>query len=114
MSVTIDGRRGYINNIRKLLGNIPIQMCLFHQKAIIRRYITDKPRSQCGKDLKELMHLICKVEYHQEFIDKFYYLQSKYRELLYQRNELGYYKHKNLRAAFRSIDNMLYLFAYRS
>jgi hypothetical protein len=36
-SITIDGRRGYINNIRKLLGNIPIQMCLFHQKAIVRR-----------------------------------------------------------------------------
>ena len=33
LSVTIDGRRGYINNIRKLLGRIPIQMCLFHQKA---------------------------------------------------------------------------------
>jgi hypothetical protein len=38
------------NNIRKLLGNIPIQMCLFHQKAIVRRYITDRPRSRCGKD----------------------------------------------------------------
>jgi hypothetical protein len=26
LSVTIDGRRGYINNIKKLLGRIPIQM----------------------------------------------------------------------------------------
>ncbi|MBU6339584.1 MAG: hypothetical protein KGQ36_06435, partial [Rickettsiales bacterium] len=88
-SVTIDGRRGYINNIRKLLGNIPIQMCLFHQKAIIRRYITDKPRSQCGKDLKELMYLLCKPESQQEFINQFYFLQSKYYGLLHQRNEFG-------------------------
>jgi hypothetical protein len=29
-SITIYGRRGYINNIRKLLVNVPIQMCLFH------------------------------------------------------------------------------------
>ena len=65
LSVTIDGRRGYINNIRKLLGKIPIQMCLFHQKAIIRRYITDNPRSSCGKDLKQVMHLLCKSESHQ-------------------------------------------------
>ncbi len=72
LSVTIDGRRGYINNIRKLLGNIPIQMCLFHQKAIIRRYITDRPRSHCAKQLKELMHLLCRPESQQEFIDKFY------------------------------------------
>lgn len=113
LSITIDGRRGYINNIRKLLGNIPIQMCLFHQKAIIRRYITDRPRSQCGKDLKELMHLLCKPESHQEFIDQFYKLQEKYRYLLLQRGELGHYKNNALRAAFRSIDsNMLYLFTY--
>ena len=28
LSITIDGKRGYINNIKKLLGNIPIQMYL--------------------------------------------------------------------------------------
>ncbi len=112
-SVTIDGRRGYINNIRKLLGNIPIQMCLFHQKLIIRRYITDKPQSQCGKDLKELMRLLCKPEFHQEFIDRFDFLQTKYHGLLHQRNHLGHYKNNNLRAAFRSINtNMMYLFTY--
>ena len=113
LSITIDGRRGYINNIRKLLGRIPIQMCLFHQKAIVRRYITDRPRSQCGKDLKELMHLLCKPEFQQKFIDKFYNLQEQYQYFLNQRNELGYYKHSSLRSAFRSIDsNMLYLFTY--
>ncbi len=112
-SITIDGRRGYINNIRKLLGKIPIQMCLFHQKAIIRRYITDRPRSQCGKDLKELMNLLCKPEEQQNFINQFDYLQSKYHRLLHQRNEFGEYKHNALRAAFRSLDqNMLYLFTY--
>jgi hypothetical protein len=92
-SITIDGRRGYIKNIRKLLGKIPIQMCLFHQKAIIRRYITDRPRSQCGKDLKELMHHLCKPESHQEFIDQFYRLKDQYHYFLNQRNELGHYKH---------------------
>lgn len=113
LSITIDGRRGYINNIRKLLGSIPIQMCLFHQKAIIRRYITDKPRSRCGKDLKELMHLLCKPESHQEFIDQFYKLKDQYYYFLQQKNEFGYYKYSNLRSAFRSIDsNMLYLFTY--
>ncbi|NBV07308.1 MAG: hypothetical protein EBS06_08780 [Proteobacteria bacterium] len=112
-SVTIDGRRGYINNIRKLLGKTPIQMCLFHQKATIRRYITDKPRSQCGKDLKELMHLICKPNLQQEFIDQFYLLKEKYCYLLIQRNEFGHYKYNALRAAFKSIEtNLLYLFTY--
>ena len=112
-SITIDGRRGYINNIRKLLGNVPIQMCLFHQKAIIRRYITDRPRSECGKDLKELMQLLCKPESHQEFINQFYRLKDQYHYFLNQRNELGHYKYSTLKSAFRSIDsNMLYLFTY--
>lgn len=113
LSVTIDGRRGYINSIKKLLGNIPIQMCLFHQKAIVRRYVTDRPRSKCGKDLKELMHLLCKPEHQQEFIEQFYILKDNYRYLLQQKNELGHYKHAALRSAFRSIDsNMLNLFTY--
>ena len=113
LSITIDGRRGYINNIRKLLGNIPIQMCLFHQKAIIRRYITDRPRSRCGKDLKELMHLLCKPELQQEFIDQLYRLQDQYRYYLLQRNELGHYRYNALRAAFRSLNsNMPHLFIY--
>lgn len=112
-SITIDGRRGYINNIKKLLGNIPIQMCLFHQKAIIRRYVTDTPRSKCGKDLKELMQLLCKPKLHQEFIDKFHVLKDQSHYFLSQRNELGGYKHMALRSAFRSIEtNILYLFTY--
>ena len=88
-------------------------MCLFHQKAIIRRYITDRPRSKCGKDLKELMHLLCKPECQQEFIDQFYKLKDQYYYLLQQRNEFGQYKYSNLKSAFRSIDsNMFYLFTY--
>lgn len=88
-------------------------MCLFHQKAIIRRYITDRPRSQCGKDLKELMHLLCKPKFQQEFIDQFYKLHDQYHYFLLQRNEFGHYRHNALRAAFRSIDsNMLFLFTY--
>lgn len=112
-SVTIDGRRGYFNNIRKLLGNIPIQMCLYHQKAVIRRYITDRPRSELGIKLKGLMKLICIPEDQQEFIDKFYHLKHQYHYYLQQRNELGNYKYNSLRASFRSLDsNMMYLFTY--
>ena len=37
-SITIDGKRGYINNIKKLLGNIPVQMYLqnyiFHLRKL--------------------------------------------------------------------------------
>jgi hypothetical protein len=115
-SITVDGRRGYINNIRKLLGNIPIQMCIFHQKAIVRRYITDRPRSEVGIKLKNIMNNLCKSncsELHQEFIDQFYALKDQYHYILQQKNSEGNYKYSNIRSAFRSIDqNMIYLFTY--
>jgi len=112
-SITIDGKRGYINNIKKLLGSIPILMCLFHQKTIIRRYITDNPQSSCGRDLKDLMNLLCKPEFHQEFIDRFYFLKEKYYFFLQQRNEFGDCRFKNLRSSFRSIKKQFaFLFIY--
>ena len=95
------------------MENVPIQMCIYHQKAIIRRYITDRPRTRCGQDLKELMESLCKTEYHQNFIDNFYHLKDKHQFLLNKRNENGDYVHTHLRAVFKSLeDNLPYIFAY--
>ena len=59
------------------------------------------------------MNLLCKPEFHQEFIDYFYLLKEKYHHFLQQRNETGDYKFKNLRSSFRSIEtNLPYLFTY--
>jgi hypothetical protein len=112
-SITIDGRRGYYGNIRRVLGNIPIQMCIYHQKAIIRRYITDRPGSQCGVELKELAKRIADKENHQLFIDDFYKLKEKYQFYLFERNENGDFKHQSLRSAFRSLEsNLSHIFLY--
>lgn len=111
-SVTIDGKRGYIQNIRKVLGFVPIQMCIFHQKMIMRRYITDKPKSSCGKDLKALMERLCSMD-HQEFIDRFYTLLAEYKGFLEERNYNGGYKHGKLRSACRSMqENLPLIFMY--
>ncbi len=40
-SFTIDGRRLMFDLLSKRYPDIPIQMCLFHMKSIIRRYITE-------------------------------------------------------------------------
>ena len=112
-SVTIDGRRGYYNNIKKVLGPVPIQMCLYHQKAIIRRYITDRPKTLCGQELKGLMALLCLLQ-TEEFIERFYQLKDKYKIFLNQRNANKTFKHQKLRAAFRSLAaNLPYLLTFR-
>ena len=38
--------------------DIPVQMCQFHQCAIIRRYLTKKPKLQAAKALLEIVDLM--------------------------------------------------------
>jgi len=50
-SATLDGKRG----LYKAFKDIPIQMCHFHQKKIIQRYITMKPKLEASKELKKIV-----------------------------------------------------------
>lgn len=52
--IVCDGRRGLIN----LFNGIPVQMCQFHQAAIVRRYITKNPRIPAAIELKEITALM--------------------------------------------------------
>jgi hypothetical protein len=49
-AIVCDGRQGLF----KLFGNIPIQMCQFHQIQIVQRYLTRKPKTQAAIELKML------------------------------------------------------------
>lgn len=39
-AIVLDGRPG----VRKVFADVPTQMCHFHQKQIIRRYLTNNPK----------------------------------------------------------------------
>ncbi|MFT5602460.1 MAG: hypothetical protein ACI9N1_002716 [Flavobacteriales bacterium] len=47
-AIVSDGRKG----LSQSFGSIPVQMCQFHQVAIIRRYITKNPKLPASIDLK--------------------------------------------------------------
>ncbi len=53
-AIVCDGRRGLL----QLFPGLPIQMCQFHQVAIIRRYLTKKPKMQASKELWEHVLLL--------------------------------------------------------
>ena len=59
LSVTIDGKRG-VNSVFK---DYPVQMCHFHQKRIIQRYITLNPKLEASQELKKIM---TKLKYSDE------------------------------------------------
>ena len=54
LAIVCDGRKGLF----QLFENIPMQMCQFHQVAIIRRYITKNPKLPASIELKEIVSLL--------------------------------------------------------
>lgn len=111
-SFTLDGKRGFIKQLKYRFETTPVQMCHFHQKAIIRRYITNNPKTPCGQALKNLMTRFGKQE-PQEWIDALFSLREEYKTFLIEKNENGEYIHRRIRSAFRSLKtNLPYLFVY--
>ena len=96
---------------------IPTQMCHFHQKAIIRRYITKKPRLKPNQELKEIVDKLTKTdkESFTYWLDEWY---NKHKDWLNEKwidkNWKKYYIHRKTRSAYYSLRrNLPYLFVYQ-
>jgi hypothetical protein len=111
--IVCDGRKGLF----KALDEYPVQMCQFHQIAIVTRYITKKPRVPASIELKELMHLLPKTD-KESFIGALDDWYEKWKGYINERAinlETGKsrYVHKRLRSAFKSLQrNKAYLFTW--
>jgi hypothetical protein len=101
-SVTIDGRKGVIQLINRIFPGVPVQMCLFHQKAIVRRYLTSRPKTMCGKELQALVVFLDEIP-EDIFMDVLDDLCRRYDEFLKERNEKNHFSHRRLRSALRSL-----------
>lgn len=111
--IVCDGRKGLFNALK----DYPVQMCQFHQIAIVRRYITRKPKVRASIELKELMHLLTQTDKESFYgaLDEWYSLWGDYINERAINNETGKsrYIHKRLRSAYRSIErNKPYLFTW--
>lgn len=109
-SFTVDGRKGVINLLKKMFPDVPIQFCQFHQMAAVRRYNTNNPKTECGREVKELTLTLPKSS-RLLFTKRLIKLQQKYLEFLKERNLNGRFIHQRLKSAFRSLNtNLPYLF----
>lgn len=85
---------------------IPVQMCLYHMKQIIVRYLTKKPKLEQNKKLIEISRFIWDLE--KEQIEKLLTKWNKEnKEWLWERNKKWEYKHIKTRKAYRSIKSKL-------
>jgi hypothetical protein len=111
-SIICDGRKGLF----QLFGDMPVQMCNFHQVAIIRRYLTKKPKMQASKELWELTLLLVhtdKESFTGGLQDWFIKWESFLNERKIDPKGKNKFVHKKLRSAHRSLkNNLLYLFTW--
>lgn len=113
-SITIDGFRG----LDKVFTNIPIQFCHFHQKQIIRRYVTQYPKLEAGKDLLDLVEMLG-VYTKEEFTQYLNAYLNRWQTFLNEKTVplegKPFFTHKRLRSAIRSLaHNIAYLFTYQT
>ena len=114
-SVTLDGKRG----LYKAFNDIPMQMCHFHQKKIIQRYITMRPKLEASQELKRIVsRLTLTTEKNlTKKLDEWY---GKYKDFIEEKSVSSttgelHYTHPRIRATYRSLrTNLPYLFTYKN
>ncbi len=112
-AIVCDGRKGLLS----LFSNIPIQMCQFHQIAIITRYLTRKPKLQSAKELREHVLLLSKTD-KESFEGGLADWHKRWEEFLNERSTdiataKSHYTHRRLRSAYRSLKtNLPWLFTW--
>lgn len=113
LAIVCDGKRGLF----KAFGKIPIQMCQFHQIAIITRYITKNPKLEAGKELKQVVKLLTITD-KESFIGTLEEWHQKWNDFLKEKTfnpetKTSHFTHRRIRSAYRSLKtNLPYLFTW--
>jgi hypothetical protein len=113
-AAVLDGKRG----VRNVFNGIPVQMCQFHQVAIVNRYLTTRPILEAGKELRQIALQLTKSNEKEftELLDRWYvkwqkFLKEKTTNIFTNR---WHYTHKKIRSAYRSLKtNLPYLLVYQ-
>jgi len=112
-AIVLDGRPG----VRNLFSDIPVQMCHFHQKQIIRRYLTCNPKLEAGIELKAIVETLANTT-EETFTSQFTVWCDKWDSFLKERTtdpltKRWSYTHKRIRSARRSLKiNLPFLFTH--
>lgn len=117
LAAVVDGRRGFI----KVFGDLPLQMCQFHQIKRVTTYLTSRPKTEAGRALHILVLTLTKTnetnftgtlkEWHTHWST---FIEEKTVSTFSNGKTKWHYTHKNVRSAYRSLmTNLQYLFTYQ-
>ena len=116
LAVVVDGRRGFLAVFKDIL----IQICQFHQIKQVTKYLTRRPQTDAGKELRTLALTLTKTD-EATFTAALSAWHAKWGAFIEEKTFLEfsngkkkwYYTHKKVRSAYRSLKhNLPYLFTY--
>jgi hypothetical protein len=112
-AAVIDGRRG----LATVFKDIPVQMCHFHQMQTVTKYLTRRPKTEAGQELRTLTLTLTKTD-EKMFTQALLGYERKWKYFLAEKTIIlglkgPQYTHKNVRSALRSLKtNLPNLFTY--
>lgn len=112
-AIVCDGRKGLFT----AFGSIPVQMCQFHQVAIVTRYLTRRPKLIASLELVDIVKIL-KCTDKESFEGLLGQWHIKWRGFINERTinpetNKSHYTHKKLRSAYNSLKrNLPYLFTW--
>lgn len=116
-AAVVDGRRG----LTSVFKDIPVQLCQFHQMRQVTKYLTRRPKTEAGKELRTLMLTLTKTT-EGVFTQGLMFWYEKWHDFIEEKTisemlsgkRKWYYTHKNVRSAYYSLKrNLPYLFTYQ-
>lgn len=113
-AAVVDGRRG----LTRVFSGIPVQICIFHQVKCVTKYVTRKPETLAGQELR-LIALKLKESSEQAFTKLLSDWYGRWKSFINEKTRISgcnrwFYTHKNVRSAYRSLEtNLPYLFTHQ-
>lgn len=113
-AAVVDGRRG----LARVFKDIPVQICIFHQVKRVTTYLTRRPQTLAGRELRAIA-LQLKDSNEKEFTILLALWHARWKHLIQEKTRVPgcnrwFYTHKNVRSAYLSLKNNLpHLFTYQ-
>jgi len=116
-AAVVDGKRGFL----KVFEGIPVQICQFHQMKQVTKYLTRRPKTEAGRELRKLALTLAHTddatfttalsEWHERWGD---FINLKTVSPFSNGKTTWYFTHKNVRSAYYSLKrNLPHLFTYQ-
>lgn len=112
-AAVVDGRRG----LAAVFKDLPVQVCHFHQLKTVTKYLTRRPKTDAGQELRALALTLTHTN-EKTFSKALWAWEKKWRGFITEKTYITgtnrwYYTHKSVRSASLSLKrNLPNLFTY--